>query len=51
MPIKARTYFSQHSLLTGLSLVVIGLFGVYGSLSGYLAPMIAALFDPTALTP
>jgi hypothetical protein len=49
MPIKARTYFSQHSLLTGLALVIVGLLGVYGSLTGYLAEMIAALFDPEAL--
>ena len=51
MPVKARTYFSKHSVFTGMALIAIGLFGMYGSVTGLLAPMLAALFDPTALTP
>lgn len=51
MPVKARTYFGQHNVLTGVIFILVGLFGMYGSMTGYLAPMIGALFDPLSLTP
>lgn len=38
-------------MAVGLILVGIGITGAFGAISGRLAPMIAALFDPTLLTP
>lgn len=42
-------FTSRHSFLSGLILIAIGVAGVYGSISGQLAAMLAALFDPTDL--
>jgi hypothetical protein len=39
----------SHTVITGLLLMAIGLAFAYGSLSGQLAPMVAALLDPEAL--
>ena len=44
-----RTFSKEHSYISGLILTVVGLFGVYGSFSGNLAAMLAALFDPSDL--
>jgi hypothetical protein len=41
--------FSGHSYITGTILIAVGAFGIFGSLSGNLAPMIAALFAPQYL--
>lgn len=41
----------QHPRLVGVALVLVGAFGAYGAFTGYLAPMLAALFDPTGLAP
>ena len=39
----------SHPVLLGITLIVIGALGFYGGISGDLAPMIGALFDPTDL--
>lgn len=41
---------SDHHVIVGVALVAIGVFGVLGSVTGRLAPMIAGLFDPSDLT-
>lgn len=40
------TIHSKHQYVVGITLTVVGVFGVLGSLTGNLAPMIAALFAP-----
>jgi hypothetical protein len=42
--------FSGHSYITGAVLIGIGGLGIYGSFSGNLATMIAALFSPQYLS-
>lgn len=46
----AGGFFSDHSYITGTALVVIGIFGFLGSITGNLAKMMAALWDPHDLT-
>lgn len=41
---------SDHHTIFGLALITVGVFGVIGSLTGNLAVMLAALFDPSALS-
>lgn len=40
---------SDHHIVFGVSLLAVGVFGIIGSLTGSLAVMLAALFDPGAL--
>ena len=44
---KARTH---HPYVVGLILIVVGGFALIGSITGTLPSMLAALFDPQALT-
>jgi hypothetical protein len=39
----------DHHIVFGVVLATVGIFGVIGSLTGHLAVMLAALFDPGAL--
>lgn len=41
---------NEHPIVTGILLLAIGALGIAGSVTGNLAPMIAALFDPSDLT-
>ena len=49
MPNGFTNLKNDHQYLAGGVLLLIGLFGLYGSFTGTLAPMLAALFDPPAL--
>jgi len=40
---------NDHHIIFGIALILVGGFGVIGSLTGRLAPMIAGLFDPSDL--
>lgn len=40
---------NNHQYLTGGMLVLVGLIGLFGSFTGTLAPILAALFDPADL--
>ena len=43
------TFKQDHHVVFGVALTAVGLFGVIGSVTGRLAVMLAALFDPGAL--
>lgn len=43
------TFKSDHHIVFGIALGAVGVFGLIGSLTGSLAVMLAALFDPSAL--
>ena len=49
MPNGLKSFTSNHSYLTGIAITVVGLLGLYGAISGNLAPMIAAIFDTSVL--
>lgn len=49
MPNGFRNLGTNHRVFAGGVLLVVGVFGLYGSFTGTLAPMLAALFDPGAL--
>lgn len=43
----AREFTRTHSFVTGVILTTIGIVGLFGAISGNLATMLAALFEPT----
>lgn len=51
MPISSGVgeFTQTHGFVSGLILVSVGIMGIYGALSGNLAAMLAALFEPTDL--
>lgn len=40
---------TDHHVIVGIALITVGVFGVYGAITGRLAAMLAALFDPSDL--
>lgn len=42
-------FTETHTFVSGIILLAVGLVGVYGAVSGNLASMLAALFEPTDL--
>lgn len=50
MPGTVGTFKQDHHIVFGAALVGVGVFGIIGSLTGRLAVMLAALFDPGSLS-
>ena len=50
MPGAFSTFKSEHQYVSGMVVVLVGLFGIAGSVTGSLGAMLAALFVPSALS-
>ena len=43
------TFKSEHQYVAGITMITVGIVGLYGAATGYLASMLAALFAPDLL--